>query len=285
MGAAGVLYFVGWSTTLRSASHRALRLSRILAGVAVILLVAHLVAWLVNGAPAHVLDTEWSRRALGTRQGTLELVRIGLALVALWAVGLARRPRIAASFAFAALAVSGALGHPAAMLPAASVPAKALHLLASALWLGGLLWLVTMPVDDAVRFGREAERVSGIALAAVIVVGLSGAAQSLIFLPSVGALLSTTYGLIVLAKIGGLGALVAFGAHHRFRGLPALSAELAAGGVEITSGGGVRLTALRRTVWREVVVMAIVIALGGLLAYVSPNVAEHAAAMTMPSSR
>jgi copper transport protein len=120
--------------------------------------------------------------------------------------------------------------------------------------------------------------VSGVALAAVIVVALSGAVQSLLFLPSVKALFSTPYGWIVLAKIAGMAALVAFGAYHRYRVLPSLHEEIA----RATDTGSGRTetvwhATLRRSVWREVGVMTIVIMLGGLLAYVSPNVPEAAA--------
>jgi copper transport protein len=275
MAAAGLLAFLAWGADDHGGRGPAMRLVGALANAATLLLVAHLVAWLINGAPGHALDLEWSHRALGSATGELEAWRIGLLVVALWALALARRPRIAAVFAFASLAVSGAIGHPSAIVPLASIPAKALHLMASALWLGGLLWLATVPIGNHAIFRREAERVSSVALAAVIVVALSGAVQSLLFLPSVGALFSTTYGRLVIAKMLGMAFLVAFGAHHRFRVMPRLH------GVEVEPGGSspeatVTCVMLRRSVWREVAVMAAVIALGGLLAYVSPNAPQAA---------
>jgi copper transport protein len=287
MAAGGLLAFIGWpggggsGGGARVDSGRATRLAIVLAGAATLLLVAHLLAWLREATPGHSLDTDWTSRALGTGPGAMELWRIGLTLVALWAAALARRPRVAAVFALGALAVSGAIGHPAAIVPLASIPAKALHLIASALWLGGLFWLAVAGTPDHASFHREAQRVSSVALIAVIVVALSGAAQSFLFLPSVGALLTTAYGWLVLAKVAGMVILIAFGAHHRYRVLPALGGVNAPASSKYLVAGADGAEVLRRSVWREIGVMAIVIALGGLLAYVSPNVKEGATVATL----
>jgi putative copper resistance protein D len=72
-------------------------------------------------------------------------------------------------------------------------------------------------------------------------------------------LVSSTYGLIVLAKVAGMLVLIAFGANHRKRVLPALR----------DSNGGDRLVLLLK---RELAVFAIVVLIGGLLAYVPPAV-------------
>ena len=287
MAAGGLLAFIGWpgggaeGAVARVDSVRATRLAIVLAGAATLLLVAHLLAWLREATPGHSLDTDWTSRALGTGPGAMELWRIGLTLVALWAAVLARRPRVAAVFALGALAVSGAIGHPAAIVPLASIPAKALHLIASALWLGGLLWLAVAGTSDHASFHREAQRVSSVALIAVIVVALSGAAQSFIFLPSVGALVTTAYGWLVVAKVAGMVILIAFGAHHRYRVLPALGGVNAPASSKYLVAGADGAKVLRRSVWREIGVMAIVIALGGLLAYVSPNVKEGSNVATL----
>lgn len=286
MAAAGLFVFICWAgsgagTGARVDSVRATQLAIALTGAATLLLVAHLLAWLVEATPGHSLDAGWVRRALGTGSGTMELWRIGLTLAALWAGALARRPRVAAVFALGALAASGAIGHPAAIVPLASIPAKALHLTASALWLGGLLWLAAAGTPDHASFHREAQRVSSMAVIAVIVVALSGVAQSLLFLPSVRALLTTAYGWLVLAKAAGMVILIAFGAHHRYRVLPALGGVNAPASSKYLVAGADGAEVLRRSVWREIGVMAIVIALGGLLAYVSPNVKGAATAATL----
>jgi copper transport protein len=238
------------------------RLTTAFAVLGPLLLGAHMVAWLINTSPEHRLDAAWAGSALGTIVGEIEMWRTGLALLALWAWWLARRPAVALVFAAAALALSGASGHSAAIQPMWAVPAKAIHLLASAVWLGGLLWLVVRPRnDDVTLFAHDAERVSSRALIAVIAVAFTGVVQTRLFLPSWGALVSSAYGALALAKAAGLLVLVAFGAYHRQRLMP----RVAAAARSIAD-----VTALRGSVVREIVVMAVVVLLGGLLAYVPP---------------
>ena len=98
---------------------------------------------------------------------------------------------------------------------------------------------------------------SSLALTAVIVVTLSGVVQTRLFLPVWADLIRSPYGLIVLAKLAGVGVLVLFGAYHRFRVLPRLADEAVAEGFTVS---------LRR----EIVVMSLLVLLGGLLAYLSP---------------
>ena len=188
-------------------------------------------------------------------------------MLALWAWWIARRAGLALLFAAGALAVSGATGHSAAMVPLLSIPAKAIHLLASGVWVGGLLWLVARPANDTTEcFCVDAHRVSGAALVAVIAVALTGAVQTLTFLPSVRDVLTSPYGWLALAKTGGLLVLVGFGAYHRQRVMPRLAAARAMSGA-----AGVDSCMLMRTsVRKELAVMAVVILLGGLLAYVPP---------------
>jgi putative copper export protein len=94
------------------------------------------------------------------------------------------------------------------------------------------------------------------------VVAISGVAQTVLFLPTLSDLFRSTYGALVLAKVVGMLILVAFGAHHRFRVLPALTRD-----VRATEQFAVTLR-------RELTVFGIVVLLGGFLAYVPP--ASHA---------
>jgi putative copper export protein len=102
----------------------------------------------------------------------------------------------------------------------------------------------------------------------------SGLVQTVLFLPDIGDIVRSAYGLGVLAKVAGLGALVLFGAHHRYRVLPKITC----------TADCVRMS---RSVGREVTVMAVVVLLGGLLAYIPPPSGEPASASTsaMESNR
>ena len=259
MALAGLLAFSSWIAP--DAQHGSRRLARGLAVAAPVLLAGHLVAWLINVSPVHALDAGTALTTLGTALGRMEALRVGLAVLAFCALALVRRERLALGFAVASLIVSSAIGHPAAIMPAFAIPAKALHLLGVALWLGGLLWLVTADRSDPDGFLRKAGRVSTIALGAVIVVAISGLIQTVLFLPAIADIIRSAYGIGVLAKVAGLLVLVGFGAHHRYRVMPRVADAPAC----------VRMA---RSVTREVAVMAAVVLLGGVLAYIPPPSGE-----------
>ena len=239
-----------------------------------VLLGVHLVTWLINTSPDLKFDPAWAASALTTTVGQIELWRVGLTILALWAWWLARRTRLALAFAAGAVVVSGAVGHPAAIAPAWAVPAKAIHLLASAIWLGGLLWLLIRPAgDDLLLLVGDANRVSSRALWAVIAIAFTGVVQTRLFLDSWSGLVTSAYGLLVLAKTAGLLVLVAFGAYNRQRVMPRLT----------TAASMTEVATLRSSVVGEVVVIVIVVLLGGLLAYVPPPSETEGGMSSTPS--
>lgn len=225
-----------------------------LALAAPFLLAVQLAAWAVYAAPDAGL-AEAIGLALGTGSGRLDALRIVLAALALWAVGLARRPRLALAFAMAAVLTGAALGHALGTVPIVSIPAKGLHLVAAALWLGGLLAIARAGAggpDPAL-----ARRVSSVALAAVVAIAVTGVLQALVLLPDLGALFGSTYGRVLLAKVAGLALLAGFGAHHRGRLLPRLA--------DASTG-----RRLHGSVRREVAVFLAVAAVAAALAHIPP---------------
>lgn len=235
---------------------RPIRLAAILGVMATVLLASYTVAWALEvargvGAPVDAVMT-----ATSTTPGALEVARVALSLLALWAVGLARRPGLAALFAVLATLITGASGHSAVILPYWSIPLKAIHLFGAALWLGGLLWIVTAERHGD-RYVQGARRVSQIALWAVALVLGTGIAQSALFLPSLPALYESNFGRVVLLKLAGLFVLLLFGAYHR-RIVPRMDTTMAR-------------RRLRRSVRAEIAVMLAVSALGGVLATIAPR--------------
>ena len=115
--------------------------------------------------------------------GRVEVWRTILSLAprsgALW---LARRTALALVLSAVVLLASAAIGHSAATDALFAIPSKALHLLAGAAWLGGLLWIAVRD-ERAATADRDALRVSAVALAAMLIVLLSGVLQTLILLP------------------------------------------------------------------------------------------------------
>ena len=236
---------------------RAVRLVRRLGLATAIIFPLHLVAWALALAPDHSLGGDAIGALLASGPGKVELARTVLALLAAWALLLVRRERLALSIAILAILAGSATGHSAAIHPEWGIPSRALHLFAVAAWLGGLLWLVVLDRADAPAAIAEAQRVSSLALAAVIVVTFTGVVQTRLFLPVWGDLVRSSYGLIVLAKVAGVGVLVLFGAYHRFRVLPRLADAAVAEGFPVS---------LRR----EIAMISLLVLLGGLLAHLSP---------------
>jgi copper transport protein len=247
----GVLFF-GTSGERRNL-HRPKVIVRAIT-IGAILLVAHLIAWLDHVSPTGSLSSNFLGSMLDSTIGRVELLRTVLAVLTLWAIALARRDKLALILGGACLLVSGTIGHPAAIDPYWTIPAKMLHLVAGSVWIGGLVWLVWLSRCDEPACRIEARRVSSVALISVIVIALSGLLQAFFFLNTPGDLIHSPYGRLVLAKMIGLAILIGFGAYNRYGLLPRLDA---------TDGP----KKLARSVRVEIAVLAMIILIGGFLAY------------------
>lgn len=254
LGLAGLLGFAAWGPIPPAAS--TLKAALGLALVAALLLPAE--AWLWTGRALGGDPGLGARMEglLGLTSGRSIAVRLGLAWMALWALAVSRRTRLAAVLAGVAVAAGALGGHPAATTPALAQPANAVHLLAAAAWTGGLLYVVTERSSG--EHPRAVHRVSTIALISVVLIALTGAVQGWAFLGSLSALVDTSYGRLVLAKAAGLLVLVGFGAVHRLRLIPAMD----------ETGDTKGLT---RAVRIELAVAGAVVVVAAVLAHVSPN--------------
>jgi copper transport protein len=226
-----------------------------LIGIGAVLLAGHMFAWLFDISPTQSLSTDFITSVLGSTVGRIELLRVALGLLAFWAIALARREVLALVFGGACLLVSGGVGHPAAIQPFVSIPAKMAHLVSASIWLGGLLWLIWLSRCDQVACRVEAMRVSSVALIAVIAIFLTGSLETFLFINSPSDLIQSNYGRLVLLKVLGLVLLVGAGAYNRFGLLPRLD----------ESGATSKLS---RSVRNEIVIVSMVILIGGFLAYV-----------------
>jgi copper transport protein len=269
MTGVGILFFGVSSGERRNLVPKKFIMSTIAIGAA--LLVAHLIAWLGHLSAGKGISSDFVGSVLGTIVGRAELLRTILALLTLWAVALTGRDKSALVLGAACLIVSGAIGHPAAIDPYWTIPAKMLHLLAGSVWIGGLAWLVWLSRCDEAACRTEAGRVSSVALIAVIVIALSGLLQTFFFLNTPADLIASTYGRLVIAKMTGLAILIGFGAYNRYTLLPRLDAT-----------GGPR--DLSRSVKMEIAVLVTVILIGGFLAYQPTPPRPTTASTTGPMS-
>jgi copper transport protein len=232
------------------------RVASVLALMAPLLLAAHAIAWVQSIAPLGKLDGETMSAVLDTMAGRHEVIRLTLATMAAVVFAVFRRPALAAGLAIVAVAIGGGLGHAVEFYPAISIPIKAVHLIAVALWLGGLISLAACALP-ASGFHHVAHQTSKLALWAVAAVVVTGFAQSALIAGSPINLLGTRYGALLGAKTVGLVGLVMFGARNRGRLLPLLDEDT----------GSKPLT--RSVAW-ETALMVLVLIVAGVLAATPP---------------
>jgi putative copper export protein len=183
--------------------------------------------------------------------------RPGLSVLIVWAGLLA--VALAASIGPAAIAVGAAgvlviaasfttIGHTSQhqkrwLLAAVLI----LHLLAVAFWVGSL-WPLALASrrggPSAVRLLKAWTQIAGWVVAVLL---LAGAVLAWLLVGRLEVLVTTAYGLALLAKVALVGVLLGFAAWHRFRLTPALAAS--------APGSGARLAT---SIGREAIVMTLV---------------------------
>jgi len=186
-------------------------------------------------------STEALQTALAGSYGTTHTVRLGV----LAAIAVLLRPFVRGSgpstvdlavvsfFAVVGLGTWPLSGHAAVSpAPAVSLVADAAHLAAMGVWLGGLVVLVGVLLRkaNARELGAILPVWSSWAMMAVIVLALTGTAQAIIEIASPGRLFDTTYGRLVLVKVGLLAVVLAVAWYsRRLVQAPARRALVAAG--------------------------------------------------------
>lgn len=152
------------------------------------------------------------------------------------------------------------------------VGAQWVHIVAVAIWVGGLAWLLLG------TWGRESDEraqavgrfsfLAGFALAGVASTGAVRAIQEVGWSP--GRLFDTGFGLTVVAKSALFGGLILLGAYNRFRVVPALAS------------GARKLGTLRRTVSGEITLATGVFGVTGIMAGLAPPT-QYAAVAAQPA--
>ena len=206
-------------------------------------------------------------------------------------------------------ATPGLAGHPSTgrwtML---ALPADMFHVLGMAVWLGGLVMLAIARTDEH-SYARVAERFSGLALGAVVLIVVTGVFQALRQLQPFSALWNSDYGRLLIVKLVAFGGILLIAAwsrrlvHGPGMGIfakpttePAPAAAAATPLNEVLEEGGVATlvradtatvatvtnghqSRLKRSVRGELVFGALVLAVTAMLVNTSP---PHSAASSGP---
>jgi copper transport protein len=159
----------------------------------------------------------------------------------------ARRP-VGPGLAVLGAAAAGALfvhtqaGHAETQSPVRllNVTDQWLHMLAAGIWVGGLVWLLLglRGLDGAAR-AAAVRRFSQLAFAAVAVIAVTGVLRAVPEVGSPGALVSTSFGVVLLIKSSLFVALMGIAWRNRYRLVPrvARSVPAAPGGLSPVMGG------------------------------------------------
>lgn len=185
---------------------------------------------------------------------------------------------------------AGATSTPFGVLPI-GVAADWLHLVAAAVWVGGLVQLSGLlpltlasgePIARSRLLGSLVPRFSLVAAVALASLGVTGLIEALIHVGSLENLLNTAYGQALLVKLLSIVPLITLGAVNHFLVRPSLQkAREASGGGVIRRALSLAAT-LRWTALLEVALIAGVIGAVGVMTSLSPAQQPSAAAGAGP---
>ena len=241
-----------------------------------------------GGGFGDMLSGDQISAVLDTRFGMVWMLRLGLLVVAGLLVRMMVRhdgplPRwwfgVGAVTGLALSATPGLAGHASTgRWVLLALPVDMLHVLGMAVWLGGLVTLAIARTDEH-AYGRVAERFSGLALGAVVVLALTGAVQAIRQLQPFSALWDSDYGRLLIAKLAAFGVLLLIAAWSRrlvhgpgmgiFGADQAPSITVAPETVPESVSPGTQ-TRLKRSVRGELIFGGVVLGLTSMLVNTSP---------------
>jgi copper transport protein len=206
----------------------------------------------------------WAQ-VIGTAAGQAALIQVAAVSQALVLVRIERTRTWAVALVGLALSAAASRSHAASVSVWWALPTNVMHLMAGALWAGGLLslavaaWRLRSDGRPA-ALAEGARRYASLALAAVAVVLMSGVAVALSQFRDVSQLVTTGYGRVLLLKLS----LVA----------TTLVLALAARRWALTGSGEISSRLLRRLVRPEAASLLLVISVATVLANTTPPWAQ-----------
>jgi copper transport protein len=261
---------------------------------------------------------------LGTATGRSLLAQaVAVAVCGAAVVYAARRPAgprlvVLGAAAAGAMFVHAQAGHAETASPVRllNVADQWLHMLAAGVWVGGLAWLL-LGLRGLNGAGRASavRRFSQLAFAAVAVLAVTGVLRAVPEVGSVGALVSTSFGVVLLVKTGLFVALMGIAWRNRYRLVPRVArlapaapgrrspvmagasadppprgeagseGQRAGPGTPPGDAGAPAAGSLRRSVRSEVALAAVVLAAAAVLSGLPPaSFVEAAGQTTVPAS-
>lgn len=231
---------------------------------------------------------EWSMvesMTLSTDMGWAVMARTALLVAGLGTLLFARNRTglaIAALCYAAALMTLGWSGHAAATEGAVGLihrVANGVHLLAAGLWLGSIGWFVHLSIIahreplhvPALPLLAVLHRFAPLGIALVAVVSVTGLLNAhLTFgLENSGTVFTTSYGLLLAAKVSIVGGMLASGAHNAWVSRRSVERSL-----NTDQNEGAALASLRRSLAIELTLGIVVIGLVAILGMLSPMMME-----------
>jgi copper transport protein len=276
IGYVGLLLLVGavlilallWPQRLsRTAPARVIWLGAGLIALATILELALQVPYVAGGGLGDIRGTDL-REVLSSQYGAAHLIRLGVLGAALVLIRPVVRGKgwgadrvLLAVLGTIGVATWSISGHPSASpVPMVTVVSDMVHIASMSIWLGGLVMLIVflLPKANAVELGAIVPVWSRWALYAVGALVLTGTAQALVEVGTFSALFTTTYGLVIIAKVTLVAGVIAVAAVSR-RIVTAIAAH--------TEGSSGRL---RRLVIIEAAIAAAILGITSVLVQLTP---------------
>ncbi len=276
VGYVGLLLLVGavlvlallWPQRLsRSGPTRVIWLGAGMVALATVLELVLQVPYVAGGGLGNITGSD-VREVLASQYGAAHLIRLGVLGAALVLV----RPIVQAKGWGAdrvLLAVLGTIGvatwsisgHPSASpIPTVTVVSDMIHIASMSVWLGGLVMLAVflLPRANATELGAIVPVWSRWATYAVGALVLTGTAQALIEIGTPAALVTTTYGWLIVAKVAIVAVVLLVAAFsHRMVGAVADQTERSA-------------RRLRRVVIIEAAIAAVILGVTSVLVQITP---------------
>jgi copper transport protein len=257
----------------RARLRRLFRVASLVAGIAVVVQVPLASAY-AQGLGVGDVVSGFDAGLVGKELVQAAVLVVGLGL--LWSATTDRRPvsrdRVALwSGAPLVVIAPAVVGHTRAYAPEVLlVTVDALHLAAAAVWLGGLVGLAVTLRPLAGRENLAAEtlaRFSTLAGGLLLTVALTGSFLAWRILGAWSAFVDTTYGLLLLVKIGIALVVVAAAAWNRFRLLPRVRRAVG------FDDRGRAAAQVSRTVFAEASLLVVLLVVTGFLVSQSPQAA------------